>query len=307
MVENPDQEMEDQLEPSTDDELEDDEQDSQEIGDPNILIPNDPNSPSLDQLQKPIIEPNYRSICRICQWSKQNVPLYNWLTERAVLKGQPYNHLTIELAKYVGEHYPDVKPLAKKSLWMHFRNHLPAKYAAKLEVSRSGYRSDERLTRLVPHEALIQRTMLNFDEYTELCELYLRFKAVHNKIYEQTQSIQADNPNNINDPWSQNKIQTFAAMINTQKSILSEISKMRQGDKLIALAARFVIEVFTRAIVGRLTTEFNALGTVMQKHLVDAQVMDAFQDITRRRLGEIILDEAEVTMDLTRDKFKIPS
>jgi len=96
-------------------------------------------------------------------------------------------------------------------------------------------------------------------------------------------------------------------MINTQKSILAEIAKMRQSNKLITIAAQFIVETYTKNVVHKLSEEFAALVNVMKRQEVNPEIIETFEEITSSKLANILINEAEGAMIQTRSEFKLPN
>ena len=259
------------------------------------------------QVDHLIIPPVFQYQCRLCHWSKEAPDLYNWVCQQ-VIQGFPYGRVASLLVVYLEENYPEIKSLTKKSIWNHFEKHVPPKEGHEIEVARQSYNES-------PHQKLLNETALeeikalkdgNFDEHEELCKLYIKFREVHDQIYEMADSLKVGKDNG-GDVWSQNKIQTFTSMINTQKAILAEIAKMRQSNKLISVATQYIVETFTKSIVSKLSEEFSSLLTIMKRHNVDESVLDAVEDITSSRLASILINEAEAAMGKTKQEFRLPN
>ena len=266
-----------------------------------------------------VMVPNYVHGCNICKWSKTNVDLYNWAAQKA-LQGVPPTTIQKLLVEYMPINHPDVKVPSGKSVWNHFKKHVPPKeelemLAAKVAASRQVMAekiADMREHVPSDHDPLVSEKALaavlggNFDEYTELCALYTKFREVNDKIYKTAGSLLCLQPSGFND-WSQNKINTYVSMVNTQKSILAEIGKMRQGDKLVSVVAKYIIEMFTKSIVGKLSEEFETLAGIMRRQGVPNDVMEAFQAVTHDRLAHLIVEEAKTAMVQTKKEFKLPN
>jgi hypothetical protein len=252
-----------------------------------------------------ILEPRYEPQCRLCQWSKHKEELYKVVVD-LVMQGIPYGKVAGAFKKYLEEGKHDEKPLTRKSIWNHFERHMPPKAEAAITVARSSWVPTEGIPLVIEHKLREEASKGRFDEYEELCELYLRFKEAHNKIYELEASLQVQGDGGTA-AWSQNKIQTYVSMVNTQKSILGEIAKMRQGDKLVALAAKFIIEEFVRAVIGKIKSEFDAFTAVMKRQGVSSEVVEAFEEITQERMVRLFSEEADSAMTITRKEFKLPN
>lgn len=255
---------------------------------------------------KPLVDPVIHGHCRICLFSKNNIELYNWFTHKA-MAGYPYGKIATEAIKYMGATCPDIKPPTRKSIWVHFEKHLPIKDAARLLSARRDFMPNGDMP-LVSPAVIKQLGTGNFDEYKELCALYVKFREVHDKIYERADALQNTSTDGTkNSVWSQSKIATYTTMINTQKSILSEISKMRQSNKLISVATKYIIETYTKNIVTKLMEEFSGLVSIMRRQNVNSDIIDAFEEITSTKLANILVNEAEEAMDQTKSEFKLPN
>lgn len=319
-LEATDLQVESKVEESQDsEELEVEEPNSQDLPDPSepdppIMVPEpsdimvktpESKEPDPDTLiNELIIIPRYDFRCRVCQWSQDNVTLYNWICGLAV-KGIPPGRIHRLLASYIPENYPDIKPPSKRSIWNHFSRHLSAKDATRTALARKSDVVIDENEPLISDEVQKQMRSGHFDEYKEMCALYTKFREVHDKIYKLSGSLTITRDGTSD--WSQNKIATFVSMVNTQKAILAELGKMRQGDKLVSLAAKFTIELFVRSIVSRLTEEFAALASIMKRHNTPGDVLIAFENITHERLANLLMDEAKTAMEQTRKEFKLPS
>jgi len=251
-----------------------------------------------------LLEPRYESQCKLCQWSRHKPDLYKFIAD-LVMQGIPNGKIETLFKKYIKEAELDETPIARKSIWNHFANHMPPKAEAAIAIAKSSYIPTDGVPLIVEHKVRERAAKGSFDEYEELCELYLRFKEAHNKIYEMEASLQVcAEGTNI---WSQNKIQTYVSMVNTQKSILGEIAKMRQGDKLVALAAKFIIEEFVKSVVGKIKSEFDAFASVMKRQGVPDEVVEAFEEITQGRMVRLFSEEADTAMSITKREFKLPN
>lgn len=260
-------------------------------------------SPEL--VEKPTVKPKLEKNCRMCKLSVDNPKLYNWLTKQA-MEGQPYGTIRTNLIKYIEEKGLNFKVMTRKSIWRHYEKHMYAKDATVVQRARDEWVSSVGAP-LVKQKILEEFNAESFDEYEELCKLFVHFREVSNRIYEYDSALKVMNQNTGHETWSQNKIQTYVSMVNAKKSILSEIAKMRQGDKLVSIAAKFVIENFTRAIVHKLQAEFESFMTVMKRQDVNEELLDAFRSISTDRLGKIIVDEASNVMSATHKEFKLPN
>lgn len=244
--------------------------------------------------------------CKICSWSVSDHEVFQWVTDKA-LQGISYNKLEALFRSYLEEHRPDYTPLHKRSIWNHFEKHLTEDKAVKLTVQRHRVTQDKGEPLIYVGD--IGQAKNEFDEYMELCELYLKFKATIDKIFETCGSLMNNTntggPTSVN-VWSQNKINTYVSMVNSQKSILAEISKMRQGNKLIDIAARYIIEQFTTSIVEKLSGELTTLMNVMERQGADPNIIAVIEEIKTKRLAKILVDEAQVAMGKTKKEFRLP-
>ncbi len=261
---------------------------------------------------EPVFVPNFSAACRICQWSKTNIPVYNFIS-RLALRGMAYGAMEKELTRHVTENNITLGTIpVRRSIWNHFTKHLDVETSVTIGVARQNHIPEISKPMLTEEEnkALKELQLGNFDEYKELCDLYIRFKSVDKQIYEFTSSLQVENAEAGPDgrpQWSQQKLQTFVSMVNTKKSILVEIAKMRQGDKLIKMAAQFSLQVFAKSIITKLSDEFNSLQSVMRSQNIDSKILEVFEQITHERLAQIILAEAESAMTSTSKEFKLPN
>lgn len=260
-----------------------------------------------DSVKAPRFEPQ----CKLCQWSKgaadsREYDLYKFVRDQAI-QGTPYGTISNNTKEYIEKLglSDQFKPPMKKSVWRHFESHAPLQTLAEIHAAREEWVPKDG-NPLVDERILAGITKENFDEYDELCKLYAHFSEIRNKIYEYDSSLKIGVPNG-GEAWSQNKIQTYVSMINTQKSILAEISKMRQGDKLIAVAAKFIIEAFTRNLIGKLKSEFDAFASIMRRQQVSDEVVEAFEQVATQRVASLFVEEAGVAMDLTKKEFKLPN
>lgn len=260
-----------------------------------------------DNIKSPRFEPQ----CKLCQWSKgaadsREYDLYKFVRDQAI-QGTPYGTISNNTKEYIAklEISDKFKPPMRKSVWRHFEKHSPLQTLAEIHAAREDWVPKDK-NPLVDERILSGISKETFDEYDELCRLYTHFSEIRNKIYEYDSSLKIGVPNG-GEAWSQNKIQTYVSMVNTQKSILAEISKMRQGDKLIAVAAKFVIESFTRNLIGKLKSEFDAFASIMRRQNVSDEVVEAFEEVTSHRIATLFVDEAGVAMDLTKREFKLPN
>jgi len=251
----------------------------------------------------PIIIPKYAALCTLCKWSTKEIELYNWVSQLA-LGGLSYGRIWGLLNDYMPKMHPAVKIPSRKTVWIHFAKHVYPKETLEILAARKA-RCPTAQAELVESQTLREVLAGHFDEYTELCSLYTKFREVNDKIYATAGSLMISK-GGFNE-WSQNKIQTYVSMINTQKSILSEIGKMRQGDKLVSVVAKFIIEHFTKSIIHKLSEEFDTLAGIMRRQGVTNEVLDAFSAVTHERLGHLIVEEARTAMDQTKKEFKLPN
>jgi hypothetical protein len=252
-----------------------------------------------------VIVPEFQHQCRICGWSKENIELYNWVSNLS-LRGFPPGTIAKKLAEYLKETDSDIKPPTKKSVWTHFEKHISPKESVDILVAKRQFNPSGH-DPLINVKEIKEVAAGNFDEYIELCKLYTKFRQVHDKIYELTDSLLSHNKSSGVSDWSQSKIQTFVSMVNTQKGILAEIGKMRQGDKLVNIAAQYVIEVYMQNIVDKLSEEFKSLASIMKRHGVSDEVMLAYENITHEKLAKLLVDMAGDAMTQTRKEFKLPN
>jgi hypothetical protein len=266
---------------------------------PEELLSDDP---ECDETQL-LVVPNYDHRCNICSWSRNNLDLYNWTCQRA-LQGDPPGRIKTLLDAHITDNKLSVKCPSRKSVWTHFTKHLPPKEEVEVLAARK-LRTHNEFDPLVSDKALREVLAGNFDEYKELCALYTKFREVNDKIYSMVGSLSMTRAGMSE--WSQTKIQTYVSMVNTQKSILAEIGKMRQGDKLVSVVARFIVETFTKSIVSKLSEEFDTLAGIMRRQGVADDVLSAFEAVTHERLGHLIVEEAKEAMNQTKKEFKLPN
>ena len=252
----------------------------------------------------PIIEPKFVKECKLCNLSKTNVTFYDWITKHA-MEGMSFSKLKKISDQYVAENGLRYQVPVRKSIARHFQKHMPIVEMSVMHSARTQFVP----TAGVPlHKSTVfdNFKLEDFDEYEELCKLFTKFKEVTQKIYEFDVSLQVTHVNG-GEVWSQTKIQTWLSMMNTQKSILSEIAKMRQGDKLISLAARYVIKTFTENILSKLQHDFQAFTAIMKRQGVDTEVVSAFDRLTTEAMAQHFIEEAEATMGRTNKQFKLPT
>jgi len=252
-----------------------------------------------------LLVPKFHSPCRICQFSRQNVELYNWICGLA-LQGYTPGRISTHLTEYMEKSYPDIRPPSRKSVWRHLEGHILPKESVEMVAARRTASVINITDPLVDQKALDEIKGGNFDEYKELCNLYVKFREVNDKIYKLADALAVDRGNNVSD-WSQTKITTYVSMVNTQKSILAEIGKMRQSDKLVVMVAKYIVEAFAKGMVHKLSDEFEALGHIMKRQKVDESVLQAFEAVTHHRLAKLIVDEADNAMTVTQKEFKLPT
>lgn len=256
-------------------------------------------------------DPHFEPACKLCQFSKKaedsaERKIYDFAVEQ-VGEGIPYGRTSSNLKKFAKEmKFPDdVKPPSRKAIWNHFEKHTSPVQHAIIHAKRTEWVPQEDKP-LIDYKVIEAISKDNFDEYDELCKLYSKFKEISNKIYEFDNSLKVGVPNG-GEQWSMNKIQTFTSMVNTQKSILSEISKMRQGDKLVAIAAKFIIEEFTKNIIHKLKSEFDSFAAIMRRQNVNEEIVSHFEEMSSYRVAHLFTEEAGSAMDLTRKEFKLPN
>lgn len=254
-------------------------------------------------------ELRFEPLCTLCKWSRtedntQEHELYTFVHEQA-LEGIPYGAISNNIRSYIEKREFEIKGPSKKSVWRHYENHAPLSTLASIHAAREDW-VPQHGQPLVNAKVMANVSKDNFDEYDELCQLYAHFSEVRKRIYEHDDSLKVGVPNG-GDAWSQNKIQSYVSMVNTQKSILSEIAKMRQGDKLISVAAKFIIEIFTKNLISKLKSEFDAFASIMRRQDVGDEVVEAFEAIASQRIGMLFVEEAGAAMDLTKKEFRLPN
>jgi hypothetical protein len=262
---------------------------------------------SQDYRSVPIIKPDTNKLCRICKWSYEDIELYNWICERA-LEGMSDGKMYEALKTYVVEHEIDLKVPTRKSIYTHFSKHLKVKDLASIKAARKHYVPNipERIVSDEGVEMIEQVAQGNFDEYEQLCNLYIKFRETHNKIYEMDSALKVSEANGAS-VWSQSRIQTYVSMVNTMRSVLSDIAKMRQSDRLIKLAAQHSLRVFTQGIISKLAEEFGVLGDLLNRAGIDSELLETFENVTHQRLAAIIMAEADFALDSTSKEFKLPN
>lgn len=258
----------------------------------------------VDTVHKTIIDNvKFVSSCRICQLSKSHPHEYSQISA-LVMDGtsimQVYD-VYLDLTDV-----NDLPEASYKTLCNHFNKHLTMEAAVAVAVAKKEKTPDKVDRKLVSNKAIEQVDLGNFDEYKELCKLYVAFKNVSDKIYEYTNSLQKDQADSV-DKWSQAKIGTFVQMVNTQRSILSEIAKMRQSDKLVAVAAQFILEQYTRSILTKIQEEFDMTSAFMKRHGVPGEDIEDYENLIKSRMSNILVNEAESAMNLTKKEFKLPN
>jgi predicted metalloenzyme YecM len=252
-----------------------------------------------------LLVPKFCVQCRICQLSRENVELYNWMCTLA-LQGYTPGRIYTHLVEHIEKNYPEMKPPSRKSVWRHLEKHVLPKESVEMIAARRTVSAVNVTDPLVDQKALDEIKAGNFDEYKELCNLYVKFREVNDKIYKLADSLAVDRGNNVSD-WSQAKITTYVSMVNTQKSILAEIGKMRQSDKLVVMVAKYIVETFAKGMVHKLSDEFEALSHIMKRQKVDESVLQAFEAVAHHRLAKLIVDEADNAMTVTQKEFKLPT
>lgn len=262
-----------------------------------------------DTKEKEAEKSRFEPSCKLCKFSKQDeesqeLQLHDFAV-RLAKDGVPYGRIASNLKNYARKMNWDVVPPSRKSVWNHFEKHIDLKDQAKIHAARTEWVPQDD-NPLVDYKVVEQMTKDNFDEYDELCKLYTKFKHISNKIYEFDKSLKVGTPNGM-EAWSMNKIQTFTSMVNTQKAILTEISKMRQGDKLVAIASRFIIEEFTKNVIHKLKSEFDSFAAIMRRQGVNDEIVDAFEEMSSYRVAQLFTNEAGSAMELTRKEFKLPN
>ena len=254
-------------------------------------------------MPSPLIEPKFQSLCRLCNMYKDDHDTYRVASDQA-MAGKSYGHIARVLKEYIVSNNLGIKPIGKKSIWTHFEKHMPLKAAAQLAVLRKEWMVPDGVP-LNKSEDLQTAAKTQFDEYEELCALYKNFKDVHSQIYAYETSLKTTQNDGVE--WSPSRVQMFVSMVNTQKTMLGEISKMRQGDKLITIASKFILEHYTINIINQLKSEFDTMISIMKRQAVDDSIIEAIEDLIKDRLPRIFAKEARNAMDLTKKEFKLPT
>jgi hypothetical protein len=73
------------------------------------------------------------------------------------------------------------------------------------------------------------------------------------------------------------------------------------------MVAKYIVEIFAKSMVSKLSDEFESLGHIMKRQKVDNSILEAFDAVTHQRLAKLIVDEADNAMLVTRKEFKLPS
>ena len=245
---------------------------------------------------EPVLEPK----CTLCAWSKDEPGLYAVFVEMA-MQGLSYGEIEDGLrARIVGEKTP-----GKKNIWVHVMKHLKVDERAKMAVAKQ----EAMVVATTPTEesAAITRHLVDrkVNDYEEMCALYEEIRGRCETIYGDDAALRI--ASDKGGGFSNTAIQTYMLMINTRKSILAEMAKMRQSDHLINTATQFIISEFTKRIVEKLMVEFGALGESLRRAGVDKTIMAAFQAATTKRLAELIESEADTAMNATRKEFRLAS
>ncbi len=250
---------------------------------------------------------NHQPNCRLCKWSLSNVEYYKFFESRA-LEGMPFNRMSSQFIEWMKSKTADEKAPSRKSIRMHFLNHVgyDLKQVIEAERRRKGTDAPISATQLIDINKISQVTKEEFDEYEELCKLYKEFDDVTKKIYEYEESLKAQGVSGVN-VWSQAKIQTYTSMMNTKKAVLSEIAKMRQGEKLVSVAAKFIIETYAKSIISKMREEFDAFTAVMRRSGAEEDLINAFESMAAERLGHMLVSEAESAMNITKKQYKLPN
>lgn len=248
--------------------------------------------------------------CKVCKLSKavESTPewqLYNFAIEQAKT-GTPAQKISENLTQYTTRmgFNPTIVP-SPTSIKNHFDRHVPENAALAVQNARNSYIPQKQISNhsLVDMQIIAQISKDNFDEYDELCQLYSSFKQVCDKVYATEESVKASGT----DQWSMSKLQAFTGMVNTQKGILSEISKMRQGEKLIAIASRFILEEFTKNLIVKLKDEFDSFTNIMKRNDVNSGIIEHFVELSTRRIVQLFTEEAGAAIEVTKREFKLPN
>lgn len=255
------------------------------------------------------IAEKFNAQCTLCKWSRclpntNEFQLYRYIFDLA-MNGTSYNAMATLTEKYIVQAKFDIKPPRKKSVWLHFKKHVSLEKFTLMQAAKSNYISGKH----IPLHDNVELSAVNketFDEYDELCKLYKKFSQTYDTIYGHRDSLQVEVPSEDN-VWSNSKLTTYNQMVNTMRGILTEISKMRQGDKLIEIASKFIIETFTKSLVVKLKNEFETFSSIMRQQGVNNSVIDAFNALTSQRLIRLFSEEAGNAITLTKKEFKLPN
>ena len=247
-------------------------------------------------------EPTFEPKCTLCNWSKHEPGLYGVFISMAMQEGSSYGAIADALQQHITEqNIKGVKAPGKKNIWTHVQEHMKVDEQAKMTVAKQ----EAMVVATTPTgetQAITQYLVdKKVNDYEEMCSLYNEIAARCKEIYGDSNALKIENGGG----YSNNKIQTYMMMINTRKSILAEMSKMRQSDHLINMATQFIIQEFTKRIVEKMTIEFGAVGETLRRAGVDKSILSAFSIATTKRLAELIESEADSAMDQTRKEFRL--
>jgi len=259
--------------------------------------------------------PRFEPQCKMCIYSRKTVDeiehqVFDYIADQ-VRGGMSYTKAHGNAGKLCAEKEWSFKPPNLRAVINHFQKHLSALDKIKIDVAQ------EMVTAAPVTAVPIDQQMYdpskvdavnkdNFDEYDELTKLYTKFRETTGKIYEFEHALRVPGTHG-EAQWSQTKIQTYNAMVNTQKSILAEIAKMRQGDKMIAISAKFILEEFTRGVVHKLKSELDSFVAILRRQSVPNHVIEAFEELTGPRIVQLFSEEAGNAMDVTKREFKLPN
>lgn len=246
--------------------------------------------------------PEFEYRCTICSWSKDQPELHKYVLD-LVKEGKPAGTIHKLIGEYVVNTKLPIKPPSKKSVWTHFKEHLRVDDKVQALMSRNVVDLTKTSADAITREAVETLAAKRVNDYEEMCTLYNEIEGKCQSIYNDDNALKTEIAGVIG--WSQSKIQTYMMVINTRKSILAEISKMRQSEHVIKLATQFVMERFTESLVQKLLGEFVGLGEQLKRSGVNREVMKAYEEATSRRLAELITNEADSAMELTRKEFRI--
>lgn len=262
----------------------------------------------LEKLQESelVIQPIFEEQCRICNFSKTHVDIYNLLSKLA-LNGESFKKMEASIQAYVNVKYHDIKAPSKKTILNHLQSHIPVE--AQQEIAKQKLSKGNVVPPQTQYVEALERerkkkskpfNIEEFDEYKELCKLY----ADLTEVFELTFSQARLSPEDEDEEWSITKTQNYVSMMNTRKAILTEISKMREGDKLILQAAKFVMKLFVSNIVDRSLDEFNALGEVIRKHTSE-DITRLYTDATQNKFSKLIVEEAKNALEQMKKEYKL--